>query len=227
MRESRLACAARGSNRFWFPRHVSQLSHEEGQALIDEARAGSRKAHEQLLTYFRPKMMRFFAPRVPRKIAARIGPEDLAQRACLLAWQHFDDFHGEFAKYCEWLWRICRNLLNAVLRRFEPGNKRDISREELLDAAALEAMQPHCHRRQQTPDEIVVGLEVTAAVETALDELPPDERQIVRWRMFDGVSFIEIAQRLDWTRHAVERTFRCVMARLQEKLIAAAEPAAA
>lgn len=174
------ACGTSVNNVWWFPRKVGELSHEEGQALVDAARAGSRKAHDTLLTSFWPKAHGYFAQRLSGKLAAKIGAEDLAQSACLLAWQHLDDFRGGFEKYHKWLMQICRNLLNAVLRHFAPGSDHDILREERLDAAAIEAMQPHAHRRQHAPDETAAGLELTASGATANRARPFSCRQWFR-----------------------------------------------
>jgi RNA polymerase sigma-70 factor, ECF subfamily len=213
---SRCARDTFANKAWWFPRQVGDLSLEEGQALVDEARAGSRQAQEKLLTSFWPKMLCYFAKEISERLRAKIGPEDLAQRACLLAWQHFDKFRGDFAEYCGWIAKICRNLLKAVLRHYKPGSDHDISREELLNAAALEAVQQHGYRRQKAPEEIAEDLEITAALETAIEQLPPDERQLIHWRVFEKLKFAEIAARLGRSADAVRRAFNKALQRLAE-----------
>ena len=192
MKESRRGRGAHKESRF--TRQVGELSTAELQALLDEARAGSTSAYDKLATYYRSKMVGYFAPRLSELLRAKIGAEDLAQTACLLAWRAFDRFRGEITEYGRWLRKICYNVLRAVLRRFRPGCEQDLSREEVLDEA--EAAARSFHRRRQAPDDVAARQEATAALHAGLEQLPPDECKIVDWHVFDRLTFVEIGARL-------------------------------
>ena len=147
------------SHRLYSPRQLDDQS-EERQALLDEARAGSKAAHDALLTQCHATMVCYFAQRLSPRLAAKANEDDLAQEVCLQAVRTFaKQFRGAtVAEYWGWLMAICRNVLHALERMFGPGSDRDLSREELLDELrlAMESQHPYA-RRQPTPDEIARG----------------------------------------------------------------------
>jgi RNA polymerase sigma-70 factor (ECF subfamily) len=203
----------------WSPRQLDDLNSQR-QALLDQAQAGSRKAHAALLTSYWPMMKVYFGRRLSPKLAAKENEFDLAQKAALHAWCGFERFVGrELAKYRAWLTRICERVFAALLRRFEPGSKRDLAREETLDDMTLDAGgQRAWGRRQPSPDEIVAVLEAAGQLQSAVDELPPDERQIVTLRLYGKLAFAEIARRLGMSNDAIERLYRRALGTLQRRL---------
>jgi RNA polymerase sigma-70 factor, ECF subfamily len=50
--------------------------------------------------------------------------------------------------------------------------------------------------RSESPDVVIARRETIAAVRAALESLPPDQRRVVRMRMYDEMKFTEIAQQL-------------------------------
>jgi RNA polymerase sigma factor (sigma-70 family) len=95
-----------------------------------------------------------------------------------------------------------------MLRRFS-GAEHNLALEQPLDNQSLGAVgQCGWESRQQSPEEIVAALERCDQLEVALNWLPADERQIVVWRQFEELTFIEIAARLRWSRQVVDRAFR-------------------
>lgn len=189
-----------------------RLNGAEQQALLDQALAGSIEAHGLLLESCRPWMHRTFVRRLPERIASKVDANDLTQDACIQALAGFAGFAGQcLPQYCAWLRKICQNLLAAAIRAFS-GTEHDVAREQPLEADSFEHGRGP---RQPTPDEVLAALDDLALLAKALNDLPRDERQIVVWRQYEALTFIEIAARLCWTRHAVERAFQRAFVRLR------------
>jgi RNA polymerase sigma-70 factor (ECF subfamily) len=194
------------------------FNDEERQALLDQARAGSVDAHGELLDSYWPLMRGYFRHRLSRNMAQKADADDLAQDACLRAHRAFAGFIGcQLGQYRAWLMTICQNLVAEVLRRFS-GAEHNLALEEPLGNQSLEAAGQRGWARQQSPEEIVAALERHDQLEAALNQLPADERQIVVWRQFQELTFIEIAGRLRRTRRVVERAFYRAFGRLRGAL---------
>ena len=188
-----------------------RISSAEQQALLDRARDGSTEAHGDLLESLRPWMHRFFHRRLPAGITRKKDADDLTQEACLKAHQGLRSFIGrQIGEYCAWLKRICQNLLATVVRRLQ----RERAHEEALDEGGSQRQCAY-RRSEATPDEVIAALDDAAVLENALNRLPAEERRILVWRYFDGLTFAEIADRLCRTRHAVERAFHRAFGRLR------------
>ena len=181
---------------------IDEAADEQRQTLLDRASAGSTEAHGALLNSYWQTMRRYFERRLSKRIAEKIGPDDLAQEACCCALAGFRSFAGtQLAVYRKWLMQICHNVLAAVLRRFAPGRSRDLSRETPLDRTLLEAAV------QPSPDEILSAREDAGNVRRALDRLADEERQIVVWHVCHALKFTDIAPKLGRSADAVRRTF--------------------
>jgi RNA polymerase sigma-70 factor (ECF subfamily) len=106
--------------------------------------------------------------------------EDVAQEAFVRAYKALPDFRGQ-AQVRSWLYRIATNLaLNAVSRR------REYPQESMPEVAARRGPERETELAMMRND-----------LESAIAELPPDMREALVLREFDGRSYQEIADRLD------------------------------
>jgi RNA polymerase sigma-70 factor (ECF subfamily) len=103
---------------------------------------------------------------------------DLCQETFLKGYRSLDRLDDP-ARFGPWLYRIAHNEAISHLRRARPS-------EELGDPAAggagFQRMAP---------------VEVTLAVEAALKRLPPEQREAVILKVYEGFKFDEIAAILD------------------------------
>ncbi len=130
---------------------------------------------------------------VPRFIAARnkqlgrpladLDLEDVVQDALVVVWRKLPEFHGRTSLEV-WIYRICcYELMNAVRRRGSGGRERRVS-EDLLenDSVDLRGEHDRSERHERLYD--------------ALEMLTDEEREIVRMKHFDNLSFTEIGHEL-------------------------------
>ena len=106
--------------------------------------------------------------------------EDVAQEAFVRAYKALPDFRGQ-AQVRSWLYRIATNLaLNAVSRR------REYPQRSLPEVAARRSPERETELAMMRDD-----------LESAIAELPTDQREALVLREFEGLSYREIADRLE------------------------------
>jgi RNA polymerase sigma-70 factor (ECF subfamily) len=167
--------------------------------LMLDHRAGDTRAFEALFDRYRDPVWRFYRRRVadPRQV------EELTQETFLAVLRGADRYEPK-AAFRSYLFGIAFNLL-AVARR-ERG------REAAMPLDAIDAAAPP-------------GADATAVlwVRQALAELDPDDREVLMFREYDQLSYVEIATLMGVAVGTVRsRLFRARMA-LRDKLVGQAE----
>jgi RNA polymerase sigma factor (sigma-70 family) len=132
-------------------------------------------------------------PRVYRYLAARCAGDDalaeeLTQQTFVEAIRHRDRFDGR-SDVVTWMCAIGRNKLVDHYRR----HGRDVRRHERLISGQFEA-----------PDAPWRVAETRDAVETAMAQLPPDQRLALLFRYLDGLSVREVARAIGRSEKATE-----------------------
>lgn len=169
--------------------------------LVSAARSGDRLAFGQLVRRHHAVVYRY--------LLARVGDEsraaDLAQETFLKALRSIESFRGD-ASFRTWLVSIARNEVHGSYRR------QRIRGERALD----EAGDPP--DRAATPErEAAEELEL-GRVRRLLDRLPEKQRLSVWLRVFDGLSFREVAEATGSTEGAARVNYFHGIRRLREWL---------
>ena len=118
------------------------------------------------------------------------SPEDAAeaaQEAFLAAWQGLPNFRGE-ASFSTWLYRLTSNACVDLLRR--EGRHRGAAGPSLND----EESDLHLPDDAPGPQEQAERRELREQIETALQALTPEHRQVLVLREMHQLSYDEIAQ---------------------------------
>lgn len=218
MAKPRRAKHVHAADAFYSPRQLDDQTQER-QALLDEAREGSGKAHGELLERHRKRMVGYFAARLSNRLRRKSDEQDLAQTASFKAWRKFNQFAGHtVTSYWAWLRQICYSVVQRLLRTFHQA-KRDLTREELLDELQLDDGTQHPFgRRQLSPDEIAEALETAGQLQAAINALPDeDDRQIAALRFTEWLTCAEIAERLGFSIDSVKRSLKRIAAALRRQ----------
>jgi RNA polymerase sigma-70 factor (ECF subfamily) len=120
--------------------------------------------------------------------------EDLAQDVFLAAWDAAPSFRRQ-ATVLTWLLRIARNrCLN-----YRRGSR-------LRVVASLDVDRPPVSSTPNTdgPEARLIGRERADRVNSAIGDLPPNQRSAMLLRHFQGLSYVEIADVLNTSESAVE-----------------------
>ena len=118
---------------------------------------------------------------------------DLAQEAFLRAWRSLPSFQGE-SNFSTWLYRLTSNLCIDFLRR-EKRRKAVTAAVPLDGEEDSPPAQVPDHRF--TPENELERRELRAAVDRGLAKLSDDHRQVLVLRELEGLSYVEIAGRLE------------------------------
>ncbi|MCL4226814.1 MAG: sigma-70 family RNA polymerase sigma factor [Myxococcales bacterium] len=168
-------------------------------ALVARARRGHRDAFDLLVRRHQRGLWRL----VRRYVRDDADAADVTQQAFVRALGALERFRGE-ASVRTWLYRIG---INAALNHL-----RDRARELPTDDAgaelAAEAVAPVA----------LLDAERRHALRAAVAELPPRQRLVLELRVFDDLSFREVAALADCTENAAKVSFHYAVKRLREVL---------
>ena len=146
---------------------------------------------------------------VARRVRDRAATEDLTSEVFRKALAHLPRFKWTGAPFAAWLLRIAANLIADRAKR--------VAREEHSDSEEL-ADRGSLAQAQQSDLE---AAERRAHVIRLVDELPEDQRRVVRMRFAEEKSIGEIAAQLNRTEGAVKqlqfRAFQTLRAKLDTK----------
>ena len=169
---------------------------EVDQELVVRAQRGDKRAFELLVAKYQRKLGRLLS----RLVRDPAEVEDVTQEAFIKAYRALPSFRGDSAFYT-WLYRIAintaKNYLVAMGRRAPTSTGFDHEdaesfedAEQLRDSATPEAEQL---RDAATPEGELLGKQIAATVNRAMDQLPEDLRTAITLREIEGLSYEEIA----------------------------------
>ena len=158
---------------------------EVDQQLVERAQRGDRRAFELLVVKYQRKLARLLS----RLVRDPAEVEDVTQEAFIKAYRALPSFRGDSAFYT-WLYRIAintaKNYLVAMGRRAPTSTGFDNEdAESFEDAEQL--------RDAATPEGELIGKQIAATVNRALEQLPDDLRTAITLREIEGLSYEEIA----------------------------------
>lgn len=113
---------------------------------------------------------------------------DICQETFLSAYRNLSKFRGD-AKFSSWIYRIALNCCHTRLRG--RGN-RDLSLDQQLEEQGFEPATSIEHLNDDLQREQIADM-----VKRALAGLPPEMRQVIIMKEYQGLKFHEIAEILD------------------------------
>jgi RNA polymerase sigma factor (sigma-70 family) len=119
-----------------------------------------------------------------------------------------------------WLMRVARNRIIDRFRKKKPELLADqgVEFEEDEDVGGLEDLLPS---PDDGPDAVAIRQLMLEQIETALDELPPEQRDVFIAQELEGASFKELAARWNVTVSALLSRKRYAVLYLRKRLQAA------
>jgi RNA polymerase sigma-70 factor (ECF subfamily) len=175
--------------------------HEE-RALIEAAQEDPGRFAELYELHFE----RVYAY-IARRVCDRLAAEELTSHVFHQALANLGKFKWRGAPFAAWLFRIARNSITDRASRLKREATRESSYQQPEPAAAPE------------PD--LEQIERVARVYQLVDELPWDQRYVIRLRFAEEKSTREIAQQLSRSEGAIKqlqfRALQNLRARLSEE----------
>ena len=158
------------------------------EALVKRVQAGERKAFDILVRRYQHKVIGVISKYVKDWSEA----QDVAQEAFVRAYRALGNFRGESAFYT-WLYKIATNTAKNWLvsqGRRPPTDDIQVDDAVFMDAAVR-------LKDSSTPERELLRQEIERTVTEAVDGLPDELRQAITLREVDGLSYEEIAERMN------------------------------
>ncbi|MFK8111115.1 MAG: sigma-70 family RNA polymerase sigma factor [Rubripirellula sp.] len=188
----------------------SDCANEEFLVLLNQARGGDTESLGHLLQWYANYLTILATTQLDRRLRRRINPSDLVQETMLAAHRDFAGFRGESQpELLGWLRKILINTLHRSFARHVKAGKRDIRREVSIDqvssqmeesAGNLASILPG---RSPSPSQQLNARERAVELANQLSSLPEHYRDVIVYRVIQGLSFEEISERMDRSSGAV------------------------
>lgn len=188
--------------------------------LLAQARAGMREQLGQMLQLYRNYLTILATTQIDRKLRTRVSPSDVVQEAMLMAHRDFMQYRGRTEReFLAWLRQILIHTLHRVIDTHIRAKKRTVRCEVSLDGIGERFDQSAANLLSAlvdpgpSPSAGTRAREAVVALADQLAKLPPHYRDVLVLRNLQGLTFEEVAQRLDKTVGAV----RMIWLRAMEK----------
>jgi len=203
-------------------RAIPTQTDAAAEKLLTLARGGDRQALGQLLEGYRNYLGLLARVEIDRELQGKADPSDLVQETFLAAHRGFDGFRGSTqAELVAWLRRmLASNLINLV-RRFRTARCRDVRLEQHLMRdvdRSSQVLERGLVARESSPSQRVVRREQAVLLADAMQRLPSDYREVIMLRNLEGLSFADVAHRMDRSLDSVKKLWIRALARLRDSL---------
>ena len=177
------------------------------QHLIALAQEGSEAALNQLCTVYGPRILWLIRLRMGKEVRSKLESIDLAQDVLVHAVRDLQTFtyknEGDFVR---WLARITENRLRDNLDVLHAA-KRDIRKEVPFNMPGATGENSFAARMEPivttTPSVIVSRKEEFERLSLAIDRLKQEYREVIILTKIEGLSYLEIAEKLGKSADAI------------------------
>ncbi|GHF63760.1 sigma-70 family RNA polymerase sigma factor [Seohaeicola zhoushanensis] len=169
------------------------------ERLIGNVALGDRKAFSAL---YDATCTKLFGVAL-RILNDRASAEDALQETYMKVWRHADRYAANGLSPMTWLITIARNTAIDRLRRVQSAEDVDAMAERLSD-------------KGPSPEQAVVARSEAGRIARCLDELDPKHAAAVRWAYLDGLSYADLARKLDTPLNTIRTWLRRALLSLQE-----------
>ena len=193
---------------------LDESDEKSNEDLMGSVRLGNRHAFEVLINRHQRSVLNF----IFRFLGNRADAEDLTQEVFLRVWKAAGTYKPD-AKFTTWLYRIATNLC--------------INRQHAIRIRKL-FVQSHVQEQIQnskdssiigesagilSPEERLIDSEQSVRLLNALIELPAKQRVAIVLRIYDEMSYQEIAQIMDRSVSSVDSLLIRAKKNLHRKLV--------
>jgi len=182
----------------------NQSEHTPVPMLLQRARLGSAEALGEVLQLYRNYLTILATTQLDRRLRRRVNPSDLVQDAMLAAHTDFASFRGcSERELLAWLRQILINCLHHVIETHLRAKMRDMRREISVEQVGATLDRSACNfthmlaDRGPSPSAPMQQRERAVALADQLARLPPPYRDVIVLRNLQGLSFEEVADRMD------------------------------
>ena len=195
----------------------------EVDKLFASAQQGSTPCLGRLLTLYSNYLKLLISAQLDDRLRVRVSPSDIVQETFFEAHRDFHQFRGQSpGEFVAWLRRILVNNILRVVEQHMQAEKRDVRREVSLheigrrleqSTARLETLLA---QQGDSPSGCAQRREQEILLADALADLPGDYQQVILLRHIEGLSFDDVALRMDRSAGAVRMLWLRALERLRK-----------
>jgi RNA polymerase sigma-70 factor (ECF subfamily) len=194
-------------------------SSQTVEHLLPLARAGDADALGELLELHRNYLELLARLQLGRRLQSKVDATDLVQETFLDAHASFAEFRGTTEKeLVAWLRQVLAYNLASLLRRYLGTQRRDVDLErqlaQELDQSSL-ALDAAFVAPNSSPSQEAVRREQAVLLADALGRLPADYREVIILRQLEGLTFPEVAERMNRSLDSVKKLWVRGLTRLR------------
>ncbi len=197
----------------------------EPERLLQAARADDAAALGRLLDLYRRYLGLLARVQIGQHLQGKVDASDIVQETFLEAHRNFARFRGTSeAELVSWLRQILAANLTDVLRRYLGTQGRDVRLErEIADGLdrSTVLLDGGLIAPGSSPSQQASRREQSGLLADSLAQLPEDYREVLVLRHLEGLTFPEVARRMDRSLDSVEKLWMRGLARLREVMGAA------
>lgn len=194
-------------------------------AALEAARAGDTSGLWRASDELRPYLRAVAAGILRERLAGKVDVSDVVQQSMLASIERFDQFRGSTrGEWQKWLLVIVRNEARNLLRYWHQ-DRRHVAKEDAVQGSRAvaspgddEAPARRLPGELPTPSQHVAVRQDASRMFAGLDRLPPEQRQVLTLRHFEGMSHEEIATRLGRSEAAVRQLWVRALRQLRENM---------
>ena len=181
---------------------TSSDSSPDTEVLLDRAAQGDHTAVETVLDRQRPRLRKLVAVRLDRRLASRVDASDVIQDAMVDATRALGAFLKERPlPFYPWLRQIVLTRLLQIHRFHLHTQRRTVHREALINGwcDSSHHLVEHFVAQDSGPSRQVERDESRLRVQAAIEQLSPDDREVLVLRYLEHLSTQEAAAVLEIT----------------------------
>ncbi|MBA2542968.1 MAG: sigma-70 family RNA polymerase sigma factor [Deltaproteobacteria bacterium] len=177
------------------------MTADPDRDLAERFQAGERVAFDQLVRRHQKGMWRL----VRRYVKREADASDVTQQAFVRAYKGLAAFRGA-ATVRSWLYRIAINCALSWLRDHRREEPSELEDDALADGRAAAPLQ-------------LIGSEDSKRLREAIKELPPKQKLVLELRVFDDLSFKEVAELAECSENTAKVNFHYAVKKLRDILV--------
>lgn len=200
-------------------------NNEQTRGMLDAAKDGDPAAVEKLLAEFREPLRRVIDLRLDPMLARRLDASDIVQDVLVEANQRLTDYlRSPGMPFHLWLRHLAQDRIIDAHRRHRGAQRRSIDKEQPIHRPAWvdeSSMQLAAQLvdTEQTPASAAIHHELQRRLESALEELEEDDRDIILMRHHEQLSNQDVAASLGLTEAAASMRYLRALRKLRTVLV--------
>jgi len=191
------------------------------EQMILDAKARGETALGPLLERYRNYLRLLARVEIGRRLQGKLDASDVVQETFLEAHRHFPRFQGSAEpQFAAWLRQILAAKVANLVRHYFGTQGRDVRLEQELAAdldRSSHMLGAELAASLASPSQNAMQREQAVLLADALARLPEDYREVLVLRHLQGLTFPDVARRMERSQDSVEKLWLRGLARLRRE----------